>query len=266
MANPHGTPIWYELMTKDPAAAKAFYDKVIGWSIADKSDYPGMDYRMIDTASKGGGGDFVGGVLPLTQEMCDGGAFPTWLFYLGVDDVDAAAARIKDRGGAVHMEPFDVPDVGRMAMVADPQGNPFYIMRGASDGDSTAWSPMGMGKCSWNELSTTDQTGGNAFYADVFGWTYPDKMVIPEEMGGGEYVFVDVAGQMIGATMSAHPEQPAGWQFYFRAPDIQDAAAKVKAAGGTVLQEPMEVPGGDMIIVASDPEGVRFGVVAPGEA
>lgn len=262
MANPHGTPIWYELMTKDPAGAKAFYDEVIGWSIADKSDYPGQDYRMIDT----GGGDFVGGVLPLTQEMRDGGAFPTWLFYIGVDDVDATAAKIKELGGAVHMDPFDIPEVGRIAMVGDPQGNPFYIMRGSSPEASTAWTMDGMGKCNWNELATRDQAAGNAFYAEVFGWTYPDKMVIPEEMGGGEYVFVDVAGQMIGATMTTSGEPLAGWLFYFRAPDIEAAAAKVKAGGGKIEQEPMEVPGGSMIIVATDPEGVRFGVVAPGKS
>jgi len=239
--NPEGTPIWYELMTADPDASKAFYDTVIGWTIEARPSGP-MDYRMIDS----GNGGQVGGVMRLTEEMIAGGAKPTWLFYI-----------------SVRMPAWDIPGIGRLAMVADPQGIPFYIMRGASDASSTAFERTGMGKCNWNELSTPDQAGANAFYASVFGWTYPDKMPMGDM---GDYVFIDAAGQTIGATMQTPPQgQPSAWQFYFRAPDIEAAAAKVTAQGGTVHAGPMEVPGGDRIIVASDPHGVMFGVVGPGQ-
>ena len=262
MANPHGTPIWYELLTTDAAASKAFYEDVVGWTIHD-AEPGGMDYRMIDT----GGGDFAGGLMQLTAEMQGGGAKPSWLFYIGVDDVDASIAKIEAVGGSVLMPAWDIPGIGRLAMVADPQGIPFYIMRGASDASSTAFERTGMGKCNWNELSTPDQAGANAFYATVFGWTYPDKM----PMGPlGDYVFIQAGDQTIGATMQTIPPgqpnaQPSAWQFYFRAPDIEAAAAKVTAQGGTVHAGPMEVPGGDRIIVASDPHGVMFGVVGPGQ-
>ena len=261
MANPHGTPIWYELLTTDASTSKSFYDDVIGWTIATESSAPGMDYRMIATRD----GGFVGGMMPLTEAMRTGGARPTWLFYIAVDDVDGAADLIAKKGGAIHVPPFDIPGAGRAAMVADPQGNPFYVMRGSSDQTSTAWDRTGMGKCNWNELATIDQAAGNAFYADVFGWKYPDKMTMPGDMG--DYVFVDAAGQTIGATMKAgaQPEAPKGWRFYFRAPDIEAAADAVRRNGGTVLAGPMEVPGGDRIIVASDPQGVNFGVVGPGK-
>src|SRR3546814_13427922 len=83
-----------------------------------------------------------------------------------------------------------------MALVRDPQGNPFYVMRGASDENSTAFSRDGMGKCNWNELATTDQEGAHAFYAAVFGWTFPDRMPMGEM---GDYVFVVAAGTPIGA-------------------------------------------------------------------
>jgi len=260
--NPEGTPIWYELMTADPDASKAFYDNVIGWTIEARPSGP-MDYRMIDS----GNGGQVGGVMRLTEEMIAGGAKPTWLFYIGVDDVDASIAKIEAAGGSVLMPAWDIPGIGRLAMVADPQGIPFYIMRGASDASSTAFERTGMGKCNWNELSTPDQAGANAFYATVFGWTYPDKM----PMGPlGDYVFIQAGDQTIGATMQTIPPgqpnaQPSTWQFYFRAPDIEAAAAKVTAQGGTVHAGPMEVPGGDRIIVASDPHGVMFGVVGPGQ-
>jgi len=258
MPNPEGTPIWYELLTPDHDATKAFYDEVIGWNIGGKPD-GAMDYRMIATSD----GSMVGGVMQLTDEMTKNGAKPTWLFYIGVDDVDASFDKVKVAGGGVLMAPFDIPGAGRAAFVTDPQGIPFYIMRGSSDQSSTAWDRMGMGKCNWNELATPDQAGAHIFYSEVFGWTYPDKMPMGEM---GDYVFVAVGDQTIGATMLHQPNSPPpAWRFYFRAPDIEAAAEKVKQGGGTVHAGPMEVPGGDRVIVASDPHGTVFGVVGPGQ-
>lgn len=258
MPNPHGTPIWYELLTPDPDASKRFYDDVIGWTVEPKPSGE-MDYRMIATSD----GGHVGGVMRLTDQMTANGARPGWLFYIGVDDVDATVDAIKAAGGAILMPAWDLEGVGRMALVADPQGVPFYVMRGASDGVSTAWDRMGMGKCNWNELATSDQTGAQDFYARVFGWTYPDKMPMGEM---GDYIFIDAAGERIGATMTARADgPPPAWTFYFRASDIEAAADKVRAGGGTVHHGPIEVPGGDRIIVASDPQGAVFGVVGPGQ-
>ena len=255
MRNPHGTPIWYELLTADPDASKVFYDDVVGWTIEARPSGE-MDYRMIDT-----GDGQVGGVMRLTQEMRNGGARPMWLVYIGVDDVDGTAEKIVTAGGKVVMPAWDITDIGRMALVADPQGIPFYVMRGASDETSAAFDRAGMGKCSWNELATPEQAAAHAFYAEVFGWTYPDKMAMGDM---GDYIFVQAGDQTIGGTMQGADGQPAGWQFYFRAPDIEEAAEKVRKGGGTVHAGPMEVPGGDRIIVASDPHGVMFGVVGPG--
>ena len=257
MTNPHGTPIWYELLSADADASRDFYSKVLGWTVHD-ADPGGMDYRMIDA----GGGDFAGGLMQLTPEMQAGGARPTWLFYIGVDDVDAAVGQVTALGGSVHMPAITMEGVGRMAMVADPQGIPFYVMRGASPEASTAFAYKGVGKCSWNELTTPDPAGAHAFYGALCSWTFPDKM----PMGpAGDYVFIHCAGEMIGATMPASAGPAPGWQFYFRATDIDAAAAAVTANGGTVHDGPMEVPGGDWALNASDPAGVRFGVVAAGK-
>jgi uncharacterized protein len=254
MRNPHGWPIWYELMTADSEASKAFYDGLFGWTIGPKPE--GMDYRMIDTPE-----GQVGGVLVLTDEMKAEGARPGWLFYVGVEDVDTTVAEAEKAGGKVVVPPTDIPDVGRFAMLTDPAGAPFYVMRGIPDEASTAYQRMGMHKCSWHELTTTDQAGANAFYATLFGWTYPDKM----SMGPlGDYVFVQTAGEIVGATMpKPDANAPEGWRFYFRVPDIDAAAETVRAGGGTVFMEPMEVPGGEWIIVAADPHGAVFGAVAP---
>lgn len=256
MANPHGTPIWYELKSADPGASKAFYEDVIGWTIQPPPAE--FDYRMIDT-----GNGLVGGLMRLSEEMAAGGARAGWSVYIGVDDVDAAAGRVTANGGRLLIGPWDMPGIGRMAMVSDPQGVVFYMMHGASDGISTAWSRTGMGKCSWNELGTTDQAGANDFYARLFGWTYPDAM----SMGGmGDYIFIAAAGETIGATMPVRADGPPGdWRFYFRAPDIEIAAAKIARGGGTLLMGPVEVPGGERVILARDPHGLTFGVIGPGK-
>jgi predicted enzyme related to lactoylglutathione lyase len=135
-------------------------------------------------------------------------------------------------------------------------------MRGASPENSTAFVRHGtLGKSCWNELSTSDAVAGNAFYAEVFGWTYPDAMTMPGDMG--DYTFIDCAGQALGATMKASmPGQPIGWQPYFRVADVDAAAEMVTAHGGTVHMGPMEVPGGERIIVAADPAGTVVGFVA----
>jgi len=123
-ASPRGHLIWYELMTPDAEASKAFYDSVVGWNISEPApEFQG--YRMIGRSD----GKFAGGVLPITQEMQQHGARPTWLGYVGVDDTDAAIASIGRAGGKTLMPATDIPNVGRIAMVADPQGAPFYVMK-----------------------------------------------------------------------------------------------------------------------------------------
>ena len=123
-AEPRGDFIWYELITSDIAGAKSFYDAVVGWNIADKSDFPN-DYRMIGRSD----GKFAGGAMQITDDMAQHGAKPTWLGYILVADADQSVAAIEQAGGKTYMPAFDIPDVGRVAMVADPQGAAFYVMK-----------------------------------------------------------------------------------------------------------------------------------------
>jgi predicted enzyme related to lactoylglutathione lyase len=256
MPNPHGSFIWYELLTKDPKAAKAFYDDVVGWNVDAEPAPGGMDYRMI-VAHDGN----VGGVMGLNADMLAGGAKPVWLGYFGVDDVDASVASIVAAGGQVHLPAFDIPGIGRLAMVTDPQGVPFYVMRGASEESSTAYQRRGMGHVSWNELLTPDDAAALAFYDKQFNIRKTDVMSMGEM---GDYSFIGHGDeQQIGAVMKAPPGAPTDWGFYFRVPDIHAAKAKIEAGGGTVRQGPMEVPGGEFVLQAVDPEGVAFGLVAP---
>jgi len=257
MPNAHGSFIWYELITADPERAKAFYDAVVGWDIGPRQ--PGdMDYRMI--AAPDG---MIGGVMGLSADMSANGARPVWLGYFGVENVDATVETVTKAGGQVHLPAFDIPGVGRLAMVSDPQGVPFYVMRGASDDRSTAYARYGIGHVCWNELLTPDADAALAFYAATFNVAKVGAMPMGEF---GDYSFIangDSNGEAVGAVMKTPPDGHPGWSFYFRVPEIQAAIARVKQAGGTVLRGPMEVPGGDWVINAQDPEGVHFGLVAP---
>jgi predicted enzyme related to lactoylglutathione lyase len=252
--NTPGSFIWYELLTADPDAAAAFYGDVIGWTAASAGQ-PGIDYRIFSA-----GGAPVAGHMKLPDGAEEAGMRPGWLGYIGVDDVDSAVADIVEAGGKVHMPAMDMEGVGRMALVADPQGVPFYVMRGASEESSGSFDAVKAGHCSWNELSTPDQAGALDFYTGRFGWEAGDVMPMGE-MGG--YQFIHHGGGMIGAMMTNPPGQPAGWKFAFGVRDIDEAAAKIAAAGGIVHHGPIEVPGGDRVVMASDPQGARFMAVGP---
>ena len=251
MSNRHGTPIWYELMSKDPAAARRFYETVVGWTI-DAAPPAGstMDYRMV-SASDG----LVGGVFKLTEDMCQQGASPCWMMYLGVDDVDACASAIAGAGGAVVLPAFDIPHVGRIAMVADPQGAPFYVMRGASDEQSTACDPLRAGHGAWHELHAADGAKATEFYTAQFGWRKAHGV----DMGPmGIYQLFTVGDRDLGGIMTdARFPRPA-WLVYFRVDGIERAATRIVEAGGQVIHGPMEVPGGGWIVNGIDCEGAMF--------
>jgi uncharacterized protein len=250
MPNRQGDYIWYELLTTDPDAAQDFYANVVGWKIRD-SGMSGMDYRLIAAPDAD-----VAGLMKLP----DGAPMrPGWLGYVGVDDVDATIGKIKELGGAVHMPPHDVPGVGRFSMVADPQGVVFYVMRGASEQESTAFQPAAVGHCGWNELITSDQKAALDFYTRLFGWEKGDAMPMGEM---GDYQFINQGGEMIGAAMNRPKDgQPPMWNYYFRVAGIDAAVQRIRQNGGTVVSGPMEVPGGDWALNGIDPQGASFGLV-----
>ncbi len=253
--------IWYELMTTDADAARDFYGEVVGWTISGKvgGQTGGVDYRHI---MRNDGGD-AGGALQLTDEMCKSGARPCWLPYLHADDVDAKVQAITAEGGKLLMPAFDLP-VGRIAMVSDPQGVPVYVMAPippASDPHavSDVFSPTESQRVSWNELASPDLDASKTFYSRHFGFEFNEAM----SMGPmGDYCFIDQRGQRLGAIMQRQEEsRPASWMMYFRVPSVAAAKIAVEESGGSVMMGPHEVPSGDWIVVATDPQGAAFGLV-----
>ncbi|GGX40046.1 VOC family protein [Saccharospirillum salsuginis] len=260
MPNQHGEFIWYELLTTDIEAASAFYSKILGWQVTD-SGQPGMDYRILSVQDEETEEQHdTGGLMQLTDEMCQQGARPIWLGYIGVNDVDQTVSGILEMGGQVQVPPTDIPNVGRLAMVSDPQGTPFYVMRGNSNEASLAFASdkPRIGHCAWNELVTTDPEAAKAFYFKAFGWTKDGEM----SMGPmGTYEFIRHNG-LIGAIMPKPDEIPVPlWHYYFRCADIDLAVDAVTAMGGKILHGPEESTEGDFIVKGIDPQGALFALV-----
>ena len=244
MINKHGEFIWYELCTPDADGAQAFYSAVIGWDIAD-SLTPDMDYRIVHaTDDENGERVPVGALAQLSDEMQVCGAQPVWLGYIAVDDVDASVNRIVSAGGAVSMPATDIADVGRIALVTDPQGAPFYLMRGIHESPSAAFAAdrPRVGHCAWNELATTDPEAAKNFYFAEFGWTKDGELPMGAQ---GNYEFIRHNG-LIGAVMPKPDERPGSlWSYYFRVANIDLAVEAIGASGGTLVIGPEEIPGGD---------------------
>jgi predicted enzyme related to lactoylglutathione lyase len=244
-----GRPVWYELMTSDPAAAETFYKKVVGWTAAPFEESPNPY-----TVFKRSGDVGVAGLMKTPDGM---NMPPFWSMYIAVPKLEEALAHIKRLGGSELSGIIDVPTVGRLEMVKDPQGAAFYIIEPEPRGERPETAPE-VGEASWHELMTTDMDAAMKFYQDVFGWKPSESMDMGEM---GRYQMFDRPHGMIGGMMNKGPEManvPPYWGIYFRVPDVDAAVERVKANGGQILNGPMEVPGGDRILNALDPQGAAF--------
>jgi hypothetical protein len=241
---------WYELQTTDAAAAEAFYTSVVGWKAEHMGPQPG-GYTTFNTP-KGG----VAGMMTLSA----GEGPPRWIGYIAVDDVDAAAERVKAAGGSVRQPPTDVPGILRFAGVADPQGTPFVVFKGTSPDGPPTGGPGEPGYIGWRELMAVDGAKAFDFYSGLFGWTKTGAFGPT-----GDYVlWSDGGGADLGAVTTKPEGMPAAaWNFYFQVDGVDAAIDRLKAAGGTLLMGPMEVPGGNWIAQAVDPQGATFCLVSP---
>jgi predicted enzyme related to lactoylglutathione lyase len=202
-------------------------------------------------------GGNAGGVLGMDEGMREHGAKPLWLGYISVDDVDASIGQIGAKGGTVHMPATDIQGVGRIAMVADPQGAAFMMM--TPDGPTRSETPPHTpGHIGWRELHTTDWEAAVGFYSGEFGWARSDAMDMGEM---GTYQIIAENGVQIGAMYNSPDVPRPMWLFYFSVPSIDAAVEKVKAGGGQVINGPMAVPGDAWIINATDPQGAMFALV-----
>jgi predicted enzyme related to lactoylglutathione lyase len=248
-----GRPVWYELMTTDMKGAESFYKTVVGWT-AEPFTGAGKPYTQLNRSGNVG----VGGIMERPAEMK---APPFWAVYVAVPKLEDAVAKITKLGGKTHTEVISIKDVGRMRLMMDPQGAAFYILEPASE-ERRPEAPATIGDASWQELMTTDIDAAMKFYHDVFGWEADEAMDMGE-MGKYQIFKRPTAAGRIGGIMkkpAAMANVPSNWQIYFRVPDVDAAAERIKRAGGKVINGPMDVPDGDRVLNALDPQGAAFGL------
>jgi uncharacterized protein len=249
MANSHGRFVWYELMTTDVEAAKAFYAEVVGWGTQDAS-MPGMAYTLFTA-----GGASVSGLMGLPEDARKLGWRPSWFGYVGVNDVDATADRIKQLGGAVHVPPTDVPNISRFSVAVDPQMATIALFKWLTPGQEQPAELSTPGRVGWHELLAADWEKAFAFYAELFGWQKADG----DTGAMGTYQLFSAGGQTIGGMFTKPPTVPVPfWLYYFNIGDIDLAIKRVKAGSGQILNGPIEVPGDRWIVHCTDPQGAIF--------
>ncbi len=244
-----GRHVWSELMTTDTTAAETFYDNVIGWT---SEAFPHSPNPYTQFKRPGGAG--AAGLMERPAGM---NMPPFWSMYIAVPDLGDAVAHARRLGGSELSGIIEVPTIGRMQMLKDPQGAPFYVIQ-PEPRDNTPDRDPDVGEASWIELTTTDAAAAMRFYQEVFGWQPTEAM----DMGDmGIYQMFNRGARMIGGMMNqpkAMGSVPPAWGIYFLVSDIDAAVDRIKANGGTITNGPMEVPGGDRIVNAQDPQGAGF--------
>lgn len=250
---PAGTPCWVDLGTDDTARAKAFYEALFGWDTEVGPPEAG-GYVMCSVRGKP-----VAGIGP---KMGPAEVPSAWTTYIASDDVDATASRITAAGGHVMAEPFDVMDVGRMAVAADPGGAVFGIWQArAHTGMRLANEP---GAVTWNENMSRSFEDNKAFYTAVFGYSYDD-------MSSDEFSYAtfkttgDGLGGIGDLGAAAPAETPAHWRTYFAVDDADDAVEIAAKLGGQVVAPAWDTPYGRMAILCDD-QGAVFAIMSPPEA
>jgi uncharacterized protein len=242
-----GRFVWHDLMASDPEASQAFFTGLFGWTPRVMNMGEMGDYTMLFAGEQS-----IGGIVPLDAAA---GVPAHWVGYVDVDDVDAACQRAEQGNGQVCVPATDIPEVGRFAVLTDPTGavvSPFHSASERCEKDEKSEDgPSPMGTFCWNELHTSDPAACRAYYGEVFGWTCRN------EPGGGYEAFsageTDVAGM---EKSEGHPH----WLSYVKVDDVAAAIEKVKELGGSVTQEPGDVPDGGRFAVVADPTGVAFGL------
>ena len=245
---------WVELLTSDVDAAQAFYGEVMGWTSASPG-HAFRDYRMFVHK-----GNVVGGLMLLPDEAKAMGARPSWFGYIASPNVDADVAAITAAGGKLLRPAETLPNIGRFAVVADPQGAAFALWHDLSGAGARDLPPMSVGHVGWHELFTDDVDKAFDFYSARFGWTKGDAM----DMGPmGVYQIFATGGDAVGGIMKRPPNVPQPfWNYYFTVVELGATLVKVEKGGGKVVHGPAEVPGGAWIAQCFDPQDALFSLVA----
>ncbi len=239
-----GRFVWHELHTLDRPSAARFYQQLFGWETKDVPMGPGEPYTLCMRDGK----DFAG----ITKSMAPAHVPPHWLPYVGVDDVDASAAKIKELGGKILKTPMDIPNIGRFAAVADPQGAALAIYKGNSPYPAEPQTPPPGAFC-WEELYTSDPAAAAKFYAAAFGYSIEEMDMGPV----GVYRILKRGDRQTAGilkNMPGGPKQPH-WLEYVGVKNVDDATKRAQELGAKVHVPATDIPKVGRFSIVQDPTG-----------
>ncbi len=249
--NPPGNFCWIELSTSNQNAAKQFYGGLFGWDANDSPIGPNEFYTMFEIGSRAAAAGYT-----MRVEQREQGVPPHWGIYIEVTDADASAAKAKELGGTVLAAPFDVMEIGRMAVLQDPTGTTFCIWQSKS---STGFRISGVsGTFCWADLSTPDPAKAIEFYSGLFGWKFGSS-----EHDSSGYLHIKNGEQFIGGLPPvAHRRAgtPPHWLSYIQVDDVDATATKAEQLGGKLYLAPMSMEGVGRMSVIADPQGAVFAI------
>lgn len=253
MQNDGASFAWYELLTTDVAGASSFYGSVLGW-VARNISTPDFFYSLFTSSETP-----RSGLMELPDEGRRQGAMPRWVGYVGVDDIEATVARIRALGGAVYVPPTDT-NIGRVAIVADPQRATFGLVNGLKVDPPPVADLDAPARVGWHELLAADWSKAFGFYAEVFGWQRVEVDVPAPE----PYQLFAAGGRTAGGVFKKRPiETIPFWLYYFNVDDVDAAIARVKAGGGRLYEGPLLLPDGGWFVRCLDPQGATFALQGP---
>ena len=241
-----GLFVWHEVGTTELRAGEDFYAKVAGWKAESWSQNPSYKLFVARREPKAG-------LYLITETVNAVPTPPSWLSYIGTPDVDATVRQSVELGGKVIVSAYNVPSVGRMAHLQDPQGAAFAV---SSQEQRSRYKDPQLGDFSWHELLTSNQQTAFDFYSKLFGWEKMESM----DMGPqGMYQIFGAGGHQLGGIFNPGglPGGPL-WIPYFMVADARRTAESAKEHGATVAHGPSEVPGGDWVFTGIDPQGAMF--------
>lgn len=237
--------VWVDLATPDAEAATAFYGDLFGWAATPPDEELGGYQNLLHEDR------LVAGLTPM------GG--PIWMAHVGVDDADAAAARVSEAGGRVLYEPMDVADLGRLAICEDPGQAPFGLWQsGRHQGAQKRGAPVSL---SWCERMGTGRDAAVTFYESVLGWN-----AATQDIAGVDYTVFEQGGQPVAG--AAESDMDPHWLVWFEVAGVDGVAERAVQLGGVVESAPADIPGVGRAGVLADPHGARFGILQseqPGE-
>ena len=255
---PPGTFCWPELATTDQKAAVAFYKDLFGWTVNEQPIGPDETYSMFQVRGREAAAAYT-----MRPEERQHGAPPHWNSYVAVTSADDAAKKAQELGGTVLAPPFDVMDVGRMAVLQDPTGAVFQVWQPKKHpGARVLGEP---GALTWTELTTNDTKKAEQFYTNLFGW----KSKAGNDVGM-EYTEFYVgstpgAGMMDAKNLGPNANVPPNWMPYFQVSDVDATARKASELGGKLFVPPSDIPKVGRFAVVQDPQGAVFAIFKPME-